>query len=285
MRLSVGSVLFAPLVLWSGCLPTGLGPAAYGRVEQTVRFDPDGRFRLDNVNGRIEIETWEKQEVAIEAEESAPNRRLLDQVHIAIRGEGARVEVHTETPHGGWFLGAGSTKVDYRVRIHKQARVEVKTVNGLVRVDGVAGSVRAETVNGAVRIADASGSVEAKTVNGSIQAEYHDPGDGRHAFSTVNGAVTLYLPGGTRGYVNARTVNGRITTDFPLQASSKPGRRRLQGRLGEGGGIFEVHTINGTVRLLKSPDKIAQRTLLQSVRSSVSPCVWILKSEPIRNLS
>ncbi len=285
MRLSVGSVLFAPLVLWSGCLPAVSGRKAYGRFEKTVSFDSGGRFRLDNVNGRIEIETWEKPEVRIEAEESASNQSLLDRVRIAVRGEGSRVEVHTETPHGGWFLGGGSTKVDYRVRVPKPAHVEVKTVNGLVRVDGVTGSVRAETVNGAVRIEEASGPVEAKTVNGSIQADYRDPGDGRHAFSTVNGAVTLYLPESARGYVNARTVNGRITTDFPLQASSKPGRRRLQGRLGEGGGIFEVHTINGTVRLLKSPDKIAQRTLLQSVRSSVSPCVWILKSEPIRNLS
>jgi DUF4097 and DUF4098 domain-containing protein YvlB len=158
--------------------------------------------------------------------------------------------VVTRFPKRRGFFG-GQRKVDYVIRLPARARVEVETVNGKLRVEGMRDRVRASTVNGSVELRDVSGEVEASTVNGSINAHYLKPDDrGRHRFSTTNGAVRLELPPDVTGDFEARTVNGSIKTDFPLEVSGKVGRR-LRGRLGEGRATYHITTVNGSVRLMK----------------------------------
>lgn len=258
--LAHSALLFSSLIL-SGCMAGEFGEAARGHFDKTVDFSPGGRFRLENTNGRVTIETWNQSKVQIEAEKTASSQEALDLIRIEVWGQGDRVEVKTEMPHGDWFFWGGPRRVDYRIHLPEDAQVEVKVVNGPVRVDGVAGQIRVSTVNGPARVADASGPVEIKTVNGPVEADYRRLSSGRHSFSTVNGPVTLYLPSDAQGRFEAHTVNGPISTDFPLEGSRKAGRHRLEGRLGEGGGSLEVRTVNGPVKLLKGHDKIVRRGL------------------------
>jgi DUF4097 and DUF4098 domain-containing protein YvlB len=222
------------------------------RFERTVALEPTGTFHLENVNGKVRIEPWDRAEVRIEAEKAASNEDYLEEIKIEVQGEGRRVDVRTRLPRGGFFLG-GHGAVEYRIQLPARARAEVRTVNGGVEVDGMAGEVRAGTVNGTVRITEAAGSVDASTVNGSIRAEYQRaPGEGRHEFSTTNGSVTIYLPEEAGGEFDAQTVNGGMNTDFPLQVSGKIGNRRIQGRMGDGKARFRIRTVNGSVKVLKA---------------------------------
>lgn len=239
----------APLLL-SGCFLDEHAMAARDRFEDTVKFEPGGTFRLENVNGEVLIETWDRPEVSIEAEKAASSERVLKEIDVEVDRLGDQVEVRTRFPRRRSFFGRMG-KVDYRIRMPTEARVDVETVNGKVRVEGIRGRVKASTVNGAIEIDDAAGEVEVSTVNGSIKARYLDVDkDGRNRFSTTNGSVRLELPPGVSGDFEARTVNGSIETDFPLEVTGKVGRR-LRGRLGEGRGSFEISTVNGSVRIEK----------------------------------
>lgn len=250
MRLSAlgkAAVALLTAVLGSGC---GVGGPilAHGRVTETRSFEPTGEFTLENVNGRVTVETWSEPQVRVEAEKGATTEARLRQLRVEIDGEGSRVSVRTGMP-GGRLFGGGA-KVDYRITLPAGARIRVATVNGTVAVAGLTGSITASTTNGAIEISGAAGAVEASTVNGGITARYRtlDP-DSANRFSTTNGSITVSVPEGVGGRLGARTVNGGVHNDLPLESTDRTGRNRLEGRLGKGRGSLELNTVNGAIRL------------------------------------
>lgn len=222
--------------------------SARDTVEETRALEPDGRFELENVNGRITLRTWSRDSVRIEAERAAVSEEMLADIQIAIEGEGSTVRVQTRYPKGkGLFMGGKRGKVDYEITVPRSAEVRLKTVNGPVDVEGLNGDLRVESVNGGLDLADLGGEVRAKTVNGGIHADYDRvPDTARHHFETVNGGIDVTIPEGTGGRLEARTVNGSIDCDLPLEVTAKK-KRRLEGRLGPGEGHFDLGTVNGGI--------------------------------------
>jgi len=219
-------------------------------LEETRPLSADGTFSIENTNGRIEIETWDRDEVWIEAERGAASERMLEKIEVEIRGEDGRIEVRTHLPNG--FLWGGAGQVEYRIKAPRSAALHVESVNGPVRVTGAAGEVRATTVNGSLEIEGAPADVEATTVNGRIEASYESAAaDGRHRYSTTNGSVTIFLPADVSGSFRASTVNGGIDCDLPIPVEGQ-WNKHLDGRVGEGGGDFELETVNGAVKIRQS---------------------------------
>jgi len=242
--------LVALLGLWAaGCVP-GYGPLTVrDSFEATRSLAPDGRFTLENTNGEVQVATWDQDQVRVEAELRAASESQLRQIAIEVQGEGDRVSVNTRLPRGGFFGHGGA--VDYHITLPRHARLEVKTVNGRVSIEGLEGRLLASTVNGGVEITDAAGEVHATTVNGSIRAQYDAADDGQHRFETTNGSVTVTLPDDATGRFEAHTVNGSISTDFPLTVEGRMFKRHLEGRLGDGRGSYQISTVNGAVRIRK----------------------------------
>jgi len=151
-----------------------------------------------------------------------------DRGRLSVRNNDVKVEFEVEVPDGVRFTG--------------------RSVNGSIRAEDLDSDVIAHTVNGAIDIST-NGRAEAETVNGSIEADMgradwdHDVG-----FETVNGSISLTLPEDVNADVRARTVNGRIRTDLPLTVR-EVGRRRLDGRLGDGGPELELETVNRSITL------------------------------------
>ncbi len=141
--------------------------------------------------------------------------------------------------------------VDFEVQVPAGIEFNGQTVNGEMRADGLKGDVRASSVNGSVRVST-SGLAEASTVNGSVYAEM-----GRAdwtndlEFSTVNGGITLVIPGKLDTEIRASTVNGDIETDWPLTISGRFSNRRIRGTIGAGGRGLNLSTVNGEIRLKK----------------------------------
>lgn len=237
----------APFTL-AACVGMGeMGFTHRATQVETRALQAGGRFSLENVNGRVEVVTWDEPRVRIEADKAASSEEALERVRVEIAGEGDRVEVRTRVPHGTFFGGTG--RVSYRITLPASARVDVRTVNGSVEVRGVAGTVKASTVNGSVSVRDAAGEVEASTVNGGIDADYRSaPASGRHRFSTTNGGIDVTLPRDAGGRLEAHVVNGGIHCEFDLTDGQKS-RRRLEGRLGPGDAQFELGTVNGGIHV------------------------------------
>ena len=129
-----------------------------------------------------------------------------------------------------------------------------KTVNGEMSAEGLKGDAHVSTVNGSVRVTT-TGLAEASTVNGSVYAEMGRANwTDELEFSTVNGGITLILPGKLDTEVRASTVNGEIETDWPLTVSGRFSNRRIRGTIGAGGRALSLSTVNGEIRLKKGTD-------------------------------
>ena len=247
----------AVVVIFSACGGLPFGNDVHETFETTVQLDWDGRLSIENTNGSIRIETWDRDEVHIEARKSASSERALDRLEIEVEGEGRRVEVRTRFRRLGWWGSGG--EVEYRLRVPETADVEAETVNGTVRIEGLAGDALARTVNGGVRVEDCEGAVEAGTVNGHVEVRYSDvSGRGEHDFATVNGAVDVYLPSDVQGQFRARTVNGSIKTDFPFTVHGMKvvGPKWVDETIGEGGAEFSFNTVNGSIRIHRAETEI-----------------------------
>jgi len=142
--------------------------------------------------------------------------------------------------------------VDFEVQVPAGVEFNGQTVNGEMSAEGLKGDVKASTVNGSVRVST-TGLAEASTVNGSVYAEMGRANwNDELEFSTVNGGITLILPGKLDTELRASTVNGEIDSDYPLMITGKFGPRRLHGTIGAGGRTLNLSTVNGEIRLKKS---------------------------------
>jgi DUF4097 and DUF4098 domain-containing protein YvlB len=139
------------------------------------------------------------------------------------------------------------------VRVPPGVALVARTVNGEIYAHSLESDVEAHTVNGDVDIST-TGFASARTVNGSIDAIIGRMDAGAPVeFETVNGSITLDLPEGINADLRATTVNGGVFSDFPLLISGRLSRRRLSGQIGDGGRLLELGTVNGSIRLLRSP--------------------------------
>jgi DUF4097 and DUF4098 domain-containing protein YvlB len=131
-------------------------------------------------------------------------------------------------------------------------KVAAHSVNGEVRVEGVAAEVDAESVNGSVLVSTMGGPVNARTVNGGVRASMgkFDLNSDLN-FSSVNGSVIAEFANEINAEVDLSTVNGRFLTDFPVTISGRIDPRRLRATLGKGGARIRLSTVNGNVELRK----------------------------------
>lgn len=231
----------------TGCIDGNFGNHFRESVDVTKPLAANGRLSLQNTNGTVHIATWNEARVRVEAVKAAGSESTLRQIEVIVEGEGERVDVRTRMPHGHPFGGGG--KVDYTVTVPRSARVSVRNVNGRIEVSDVSGGVEAHNVNGTIEAEDVAGEVQAETVNGSVAVSIArvDPAS-RSRIAATNGTVRVSLPPDAGAEVEASTVNGAVHCDFDVQGG-QVSRRKVVGRIGQGGARFELRTVNGTANI------------------------------------
>jgi hypothetical protein len=138
------------------------------------------------------------------------------------------------------------------VEVPTGVRVDARTNSGEVEIHGTRGGVGARTLNGGISIDGAAGQIDARSVNGGIELQVDSLGpDDGISVETVNGAITAKLPPNTQGLVELSTVNGSVQSDFPLTASGEMSGHRVRGHIGSSSRDIRLHTVNGSVELLK----------------------------------
>ncbi len=226
-------------------------------LEQTLAFTPGSLLELSNTNGDVEIGTWDRNEIQIEARKRVKAsgddraRQAFEDLRVVIDESANGVSVETEYPKGrGSWWGGVSASVHYSIRVPREADLRIDTVNGKVFVEGAHGRIDLETTNGGVKAEDAGGSVTARTTNGSIDVELREiSADEAMDFRTTNGSITLTLPSDVRADLSARTTNGSVHTDFPVTVQGTFRKNRLEGELNGGGATIELRTTNGSIRI------------------------------------
>lgn len=260
-------VVFAAAVAGAGCeVRAGDGDLSFNvwqgsaqdTWERTYAVAPGGQLEIINVNGEIRaaaatgstVQVRAERRVTAGSDEAAQD--MLRKLEIREEVGPQRVRVETVVPRGRW----GGHKVTYTVEVPAGVHVDLRTVNGGVRLDNVGGEVRATATNGGVhgRLADVS-LVDARTTNGGVELELTGvlARDGRVSLASVNGGVRFAVPESTSGDVTARCTNGRVSvSNLPFEADGEQTRRRAAGRLNGGGARIDLQTTNGGVSIRRS---------------------------------
>lgn len=256
-------------VALAGLLSLGAAAAWAGSasetVERVVMLPANAQVVIENLNGPVEVSSWEQPQlklVAVKTARAATDgraRAYLEDLKVEITQNGARLLVRTRTPgaEGGirGFLACAGVdgEVAYQLIMPRDAGLAASTVNGNVKVGGLQAPVRAASTNGDV-VLDVAGEVDARSVNGSIHVVMKRP-DPRSAMelSTVNGSIVMLLPPEFRAFIDARTVNGSVGSELPLTIDGRRSRSQLVGRLNGGVTRVVLRTTNGSI-WLKNPD-------------------------------
>jgi len=216
---------------------------------QTYPLQPGGTFELQNVNGTVDVQTWDRDEVEVRAVKTAKHQESdLALVSIDVDAKPDSVMVTTRYPQNEGVEVA----VEYIVHVPRCAHVEhLGTVNGSLRVAGVEAVEDLRTVNGNIEVFDGGGAVHAHTTNGNVHLELLRVQNKIGAVAeTTNGSVLLAVPASTQAELDARCLNGSFFSELPLSLLSSQKPRETRGKLGKGGAPIHLNTINGGIRVV-----------------------------------
>jgi hypothetical protein len=156
--------------------------------------------------------------------------------------------------------------------------LNARTSNGPMTIEDVAGPLSLHTSNGAIRADHVMDAIEAGTSNGSITVQFDEKAQATTAplkFETNNGRIDITMPAAPKTELRARTSNSGITLRMPANASARVKmetshgqvrsdfqstdtqgnehnrRQTLEETIGAGGPLIDLHTSNGSIRLLK----------------------------------
>jgi len=235
------------------------GPAI-ARADEVFEkaFSMEGvtRISVENVNGQIAAQAWDKPYLKVRAVKSGKSDETVKQTEIRVRKVGDEIKIETINPRrrrlfGFLDLGTGGVKVDYELQIPTGATTHLETCNGRVEATGLTGDLSVDSVNGSVEIRDLAGPVKATTVNGSVRVAFKGPLRKSH-LETVNGSVEVLFDKASSVAYDLETINGRIESDLEVKVEGKYGPKEAKGSYNGGDQMLRCETVNGSIRLKTS---------------------------------
>lgn len=197
-------------------------------------------------NGGIRVRGWDRNEIRLFAmvrarariEETA--REIADGVTVATSGT---IEARgPDTRRGEWWA------VTFEAFVPNRSNLDLQTVNGGIRIDGVHGRIRFGATNGGISLAGLGGDVQGRTTNGGIRLALGGQAwDGAGAdVRATNGGIVLMVPEGYSAQLETGTTNGGLQIDFPVTVQGRL-NKRIEMTLGSGGAPIRAVTTNGGV--------------------------------------
>jgi hypothetical protein len=181
-----------------------------------------GTIRLTSTYGELNVETWDEPRVEVTATRTAfrnagekdqeQGKAYLNRIRVDVKkAANGDVEVTTRFPGRNRFMrairGLGDFNIDYRVKVPRNARLEIRHGVGDVVVTGVAGDIDAAVKSGDVVLQlprDEKVAIDAKTALGTVYSDL----DGKHGSSYLIGQK---LTGGSGHTVRLRVAVGGIS--------------------------------------------------------------------------
>ncbi|MFC2088885.1 DUF4097 domain-containing protein [Calditrichota bacterium] len=234
--------------------------------KKRIPCDEQTLITLKNSNGRIEVSSWENNEVEIIAYKKVEGSKssaakLMERIEIEVDQNDNEINIETVVPKGlqgsggffSWLFGDNhsSYSVTYEIKVPYQADLDMNTTNGRINVENLSGRLRLHTTNGKIVGENIKGMVRCHTTNGSINFKFDEiTDDDEMIFRTTNGSIKLYFPEEYGGYANLKTTNGHIDSDFRMSSRMDKKRKSYKGEFGEGEGSITCKTTNGSIYLL-----------------------------------
>jgi hypothetical protein len=191
-----------------------------------------------------------------------------------------------ERSNNVFFFGGMIERFFIDVTLPPDCDVQVRSRDGAVEVEPVAGMLDVQTGDGRIAVHGASGVIRLWTGDGGIDADGLDgaltahTGDGHVRVSgrfdkmdirsgdghvevgvlrgsalaepwtvaTSDGGITLRIPRNLQALLDATTHDGSVHVDLPIAGRSEFSRHELRGQLNGGNVPLRVHTGDGSIR-------------------------------------
>lgn len=225
---------------------------------------------LKTGDGNIQVTTTDSPEVTVHVSTDG-YRIAADDITIQESQSGQNVSVELRMPHSGRFcIGFCYRRIDVEVRVPRHSNLDLNTTDGNIEASGVTGDFHLHTGDGHMELSGLDGSLIASSGDGHINAdgrfdrlELHT-GDGRieaevrrgsrvsspWRLRSGDGAIRLRLPDEFGAELEATTGDGSIDIDFPITTEGSRHREsRVAGKMNGGGGLLELHTGDGSIRV------------------------------------
>jgi DUF4097 and DUF4098 domain-containing protein YvlB len=230
---------------------------------QTYPISNTGRVSLENINGGVQINVWDRSAVQVDAIKRAYRKERLAEARIEVSTTEENIRIKTEYPDENQNFYSDRRRydnpaiVDYTLTVPRKAVLEsIEQINGSIDIDGVEGNVKASSINGKVMAKGLAGEARLSTINGPLQVTFMQLDESKPIeLGSVNGNVTLIIPSNANASIRAGTVHGGISTDFGLKV--KHGEyvgHSLEGQIGTGGPRIKLGNVNGAIRVSHAQD-------------------------------
>jgi len=250
-------------------LPGPLGFAATS-VDEHRPANPQGEVEIDNVAGMIDVQGWDKPEVAVTGTIGKDVER------VEVTGGGNRTSVRVVLPSGQhWGMRDGEAHLLVRVPTNSSVSaslvssdLKISAVRGALELRSVSGNIAGEG-GGDVRVNDVSGDIhftanaakriEAKAISGSITLT---AGNADIEATTVSGDAHLTL--GTVSRARFKTVSGDFSAKMSAAADAQIDGESVSGDIrmefaSEPAAEYEVQTLSGDIENCFGPRPVEPR--------------------------
>ena len=245
----------------------------------------EGTVEIEGVEGARTIEgEFVKRARSVDHETA---KKLLPRIEVSAAEEGGRIRlvgrVEDIPPFGG------DLETDLVLRVPREVELQISTGDGRIHIRGIDGSVRAESGDGRIEVENLSGELrlrtddgsiegtrldarveaasgdgsielegsfpglEATTIDGSIRIDCREWRDATEGWTirTGDGEIHVLLPASAAAEIDATASDGRIVNRL---SSFRDGARgesesRLRGKLGAGGPLLFLSTMDGRIEL------------------------------------
>jgi DUF4097 and DUF4098 domain-containing protein YvlB len=255
----------------SACTIDLNGGGVVVREERSFAVSGEPDLQVETFDGSVQVSAWDRPDVRVRIEKRGRDRDEAAALQVKVTHDGNRLRVEALAPaeERSTVTFGTSRNVSFTVSVPRSARVLVRSGDGSINVEGVAGrvelhsddgSIRASRVAGEVVVESADGSVHvdgrlallrASTQDGSVSVEA-DAGSapsGDWEVSTGDGSVNMNLPGSFSANIQADTGDGSISVSGIPEGPRDEDRRSVRGTLGRGGHLLKVRSGDGSIRI------------------------------------
>ncbi|HZS48969.1 MAG TPA: hypothetical protein VFC63_28110 [Blastocatellia bacterium] len=268
---------FLLILMVSGAVMVSAQGQSVEEIHRSFPISSDGRISLENINGRVQIKGWDRNEVKIDAVKRANREERLREVDVQITADSNSVRIKTKYSSNNlvWSDNAycedcNPASVDFTLMVPRGVRIDkIAVVNSPIDIEDLTGFVDASSVNGHLRATKLYGQTRLSTVNGRLEADFAVLRESqRVSLGSVNGSVALTLPFAANAEISASTVHGGISNDFGFEATD--GRyvgHSLSGVLGDGSSRITLNNVNGSISIHREGNS-SQSNLSQNKRKA-----------------
>ena len=147
--------------------------------------------------------------------------------------------------NGVLYAGTGSGNIR---ALDVTGDVFVNTGSGNIEVrQNAGGSVKAHTGSGNIRLHGVKGGLRADAGSGDIHVEGEPTSDWR--LGAGSGNITLKVPAQASFNIDARTSSGSLKVNRPFTMQGSVARNHIQGKVGNGGVLLDMHTGSGDIEV------------------------------------